>query len=249
MPPPLVFINLDRDVHRLTRITAELACYPVQAQRLSACWWADLTPEQQTHWYSPELNADHYYKPLLNGEKGCYVSHIHAWQRLLDSDAKALVVLEDDVRLTTQFVDVVVAIAELDEPWDMVKLIGRNQEKIRSFKSLIPGTDLLDYLRVPSMTSGYVISRSGAKKLLAHRQPFGRPIDVDLRFWWECDDLRILGVSPSAITLDETSHASTVWHQVDKLTLRERWCKFAMKSTLTLGNAWHRRRLPKLASA
>ena len=203
MSLPIVFINLERDAERRTRLLAELQQIDMPSERFPAVWWADVPPEQASRWYSDDLNARQYYKPLRNGEKGCYASHIGAWQQLLASDAPALVVLEDDVRLTPQFADVVNAIAALQEPWDMVKLLGRDREKVRSQRPLVPGTALVDYSRVPSMTAGYVVSRAGAAKLLAHRQPFGRPIDVDLRFWWECDQLRILGVSPSAIALQQ----------------------------------------------
>ena len=243
---PIVFINLDRDAERRTRLLAELQQIDMPSERFPAVWWADVPPEQASRWYSDDLNARQYYKPLRNGEKGCYASHIGAWQQLLASDAPALVVLEDDVRLTPQFAEVVKAIAALQEPWDMVKLLGRDREKVRSQRPLVPGTALVDYSRVPSMTAGYVVSRAGAAKLLAHRQPFGRPIDVDLRFWWECDQLRILGVSPSAIALDDTSEVSSIWDTRDTLTPGQRWRKFTMKLALTVGNAWHRRRLPTL---
>ena len=246
MSLPIVFINLDRDAERRTRLLAELQQIDMPSERFPAVWWADVPPEQASRWYSDDLNARQYYKPLRNGEKGCYASHIGAWQQLLASDAPALVVLEDDVRLTPQFGDVVNAIAALQEPWDMVKLLGRDREKVRSERPLVPGTALVDYSRVPSMTAGYVVSRAGATKLLAHRQPFGRPIDVDLRFWWECDQLRILGVSPSAIALDDTSEVSSIWDTRDTLTPGQRWRKFTMKLALTVGNAWQRRRLPKL---
>ena len=246
MSLPIVFINLERDAERRTRLLAELRQIDMPSERFPAVWWADVPPEQASRWYSDDLNARRYYKPLRNGEKGCYASHIGAWQQLLASDAPALVVLEDDVRLTPQFAEVVKAIAALQEPWDMVKLLGRDREKVRSQRPLVPGTALVDYSRVPSMTAGYVVSRAGAAKLLAHRQPFGRPIDVDLRFWWECDQLRILGVSPSAIALDDTSEVSSIWDTRDTLTPGQRWRKFTMKLALTLGNAWHRRRLPTL---
>ena len=246
MSLPIVFINLDRDAERRTRLLAELQQIDMPSERFPAVWWADVPPEQASRWYSDDLNARQYYKPLRNGEKGCYASHIGAWQQLLASDAPALVVLEDDVRLTPQFADVVNAIAALQEPWDMVKLLGRDREKVRSQRPLVPGTALVDYSRVPSMTAGYVVSRAGAAKLLAHRQPFGRPIDVDLRFWWECDQLRILGVSPSAIALDDTSEGRSIWAPRDTLTPGPRGRKFTMKLALTLGNAWHRRRLPTL---
>ena len=243
---PLVFINLDKDSERRTRIEAQLAHLGLPGERLPAVWWKHLPPAEQSLLYSAERNHGLYYQPLVDGEKGCYASHIQAWRQLLASDAPALVVLEDDVRLTPQFADVVNAIAALQEPWDMVKLLGRDREKVRSQRPLVPGTALVDYSRVPSMTAGYVVSRAGAAKLLAHRQPFGRPIDVDLRFWWECDQLRILGVSPSAIALDDTSEVSSIWDTRDTLTPGQRWRKFTMKLALTLGNAWHRRRLPKL---
>lgn len=243
---PLVFINLDKDSERRTRIEGQLAHLGLPGERLPAVWWKHLPPAEQSLLYSAERNHGLYYQPLVDGEKGCYASHIQAWRQLLASDAPALVVLEDDVRLTPQFADVVNAIAALQEPWDMVKLLGRDREKVRSQRPLVPGTALVDYSRVPSMTAGYVVSRAGAAKLLAHRQPFGRPIDVDLRFWWECDQLRILGVSPSAIALDDTSEVSSIWDTRDTLTPSQRWRKFTMKLALTLGNAWHRRRLPTL---
>ena len=243
---PLVFINLDKDSERRTRIEGQLAHLGLPGERLPAVWWKHLPPAEQSLLYSAERNHGLYYQPLVDGEKGCYASHIQAWRQLLASDAPALVVLEDDVRLTPQFAEVVKAIAALQEPWDMVKLLGRDREKVRSQRTLVPGTALVDYSRVPSMTAGYVVSRAGAAKLLAHRQPFGRPIDVDLRFWWECDQLRILGVSPSAIALDDTSEVSSIWDTRDTLTPGQRWRKFTMKLALTLGNAWHRRRLPKL---
>ena len=71
-------------------------------------------------------------------------------------------------------------------------------------------------------------------------------MDVDLRFWWECDDLRILGVSPAAITLDDTSLVSTIWQDIETLTPGQRWRKFKMKCALTLGTLRHRHRLPRL---
>ena len=243
---PLVFINLDKDSERRTRIEGQLAHLGLPGERLPAVWWKHLPPAEQSLLYSAERNHGLYYQPLVDGEKGCYASHIQAWRQLLASDAPALVVLEDDVRLTPQFADVVNAIAALQEPWDMVKLLGRDREKVRSQRPLVPGTALVDYSRVPSMTAGYVVSRAGAAKLLAHRQPFGRPIDVDLRFWWECDQLRILGVSPSAIALDDTSEVSSIWDTRDTLTPGQRWRKFTMKLALTVGNAWQRRRLPTL---
>ena len=53
-------------------------------------------------------------------------------------------------------------------------------------------------------------------------------------------------MSPSAIALDDTSEVSSIWDTRDTLTPGQRWRKFTMKLALTVGNAWQRRRLPKL---
>lgn len=238
---PLVFINLDKDSERRARIEAQLARLGLPGERLPAVWWKHLPQAAQGPLYSPERNRSQYYQPLVDGEKGCYASHIQAWRQLLASDAPALVVLEDDVVLEEAFAPVVQAIAALEGDWDMVKLMGRPAgEKIRAARPLTPTHRLIQYRRVPSFTAGYVVSRAGARKLLDSRVPFGRPIDIDLRFWWE-NGLRILGVQPPVVRLDVTSQDSTIAGRGTPARWATRWRKLAMKARLTWGNARHLR--------
>lgn len=238
MKIPVVFINLDSDVERRQRMEAELQRLQLNAQRLDAVRWTSLGLEKQASYYSESLNKVQYHSPLVAGEKGCYASHLLAWQDLLNSKAQAMVVLEDDVKLTDNFVTVIDSIAQLGRPWDMVKLIGRDREKVRARKPLCEGVDLVDYTRVPSLTAGYVISRSGAQKLLATRRPFGRPIDVDLRYWWE-NQMQILGVSPAVLILDETSFVSSIGNKLQQRRLLQRWKKFRMKFMMNILNSVH----------
>lgn len=245
MDLPIVFINLDRDIDRRHHLEAQLRRFSLTGTRLQAVWWNDLAESEQTELYSADLNHQQYYKPLANGEKGCYASHIAAWKKLLDSTAPALVVLEDDVQILESFPAMVQAIAALQQPWDMVKLIGRDREKISAQQPLVNGHHLIQYRRVPSFTAGYIISRSGAQKLLNSRVPFGRPVDVDLRFWFE-NHLQIFGVMPAVIALDEISATSSIWSQRARLTPLQRLRKLAMKGKLTLGQ-WltHQSKLPR----
>lgn len=243
--PPIRFINLDRDTERRRSMEAEFERLNLQAERFAAVLWASLPAAEQDRLYSSELNATQFHKPLVNGEKGCYASHLALWQWLIDSSFASLVVLEDDVQLSDDFAAVCAAIEALpDDRWDMVKLIGRSAlgkpEKEVNSEPLCANHVLQRYRRVPSLTAGYVISRRGAEKLLATRQPFGRPIDVDLRHWWESDSLRILGVHPSVLSLDETSLASSIGSKVPEASFGVRWRKFRHKFNYTLANAWHR---------
>ena len=241
---PIVYINLQRDADRRLRMEAEFARLGLPAQRFDATLWTALSESEQAAYYSPALNARQFHKPLVNGEKGCYASHLRAWQWLLDSGHPALVVLEDDVALKPEFAAVIEALAARPDGWDMVKLISHLDEKAGTKKlgrsrPLTPGFQLVDYKRVPSLTAGYVVSRAGAAKLLASRIPFGRPIDVDLRRFWE-NGLHIQGVVPPAIILDETSFDSSVGPKAAD-SLASTWRKFRIKSSYTLLNWWHRK--------
>lgn len=245
-PIPIVFINLASDTARREQMEAELCRANLAGTRFDATRWTQLPPQEQALLYSENLNSRGYHQPLVAGEKGCYASHLAAWQQLLCSENDALVVLEDDVCLEAQLPAVLSAIRELQMPWDMVKLIGRDhREKIRSRRPLCAGVTLVEYTRVPSSTAGYVISRSGAQKLLASRKPFGRPIDVDLRFWWE-NDLTVLGVIPSVISLAETSHSSSIGTKSSGTSWRGVWRKFAFKWALTWGNTRANRQRARL---
>lgn len=236
---PIVFINLDGDVERRHRMELELARLKLDGQRFDATRWTQLPPDEQARLYSPELNAQQFHKSLVNGEKGCYASHLRCWQMLLSSDAPALVVLEDDVGLQDGFAEGIAAIEALAPGWDMIKLIGREREKLLAQRPLGQSQyQLVDYRRVPSLTAGYVISRTGAAKLLASRQPFGRPIDVDLRHWWE-SGLRVQGVMPALLRLDETSFASSIGTKESEAGLLAKWRKFRRKLDYTVQNTWH----------
>ena len=99
------------------------------------------------------------------------------------------------------------------------------------------------YRRVPSLTAGYLLHREGARRLLQARLPFGRPIDVDLRHWWECGaDFRLLGVRPAAIRLADSSAQSSINAPLKALPWPQRWRKFVHKARYTLAN--HRHRTP-----
>ncbi|ACY30860.1 glycosyltransferase family 25 protein [Comamonas thiooxydans] len=237
---PIVFINLSKDAERRERMTAQFAQMGLTASRLPAVWWADLSEAEQKAFFCAPQSHGRYFKPLSNGEKGCYASHLRSWQQLLGGDAPAMVVFEDDVRLLPQLPQALAAIEALpaDGSWDMIKLYGREPEKIANQGPLVAGAlQLISYQRVPSFAAGYVISRSGARKMLETRMPFDRPVDVDIRFWFE-NDLRVYGVYPSVIALDDTSEVSSIWAQKEApADLAQRLRKFKMKLELTWGNS------------
>ena len=235
----IFYINLLKDNDRRANMENEFHRLNISAKRLDATWWKTVPTDEANALYSIDLNKEQYYKPLSNGEKGCYTSHIRAWKILLESDAEKIVVLEDDISLNDEFIKILDAIDKSDQEWDMIKLIGRERnEKIKSSENLLGTQKLIRYNKIPSCTTGYVLSRSGAKKLISSRIPFGRPIDIDLRFFWE-NDLKILGVHPAAISLADSSTQSSIWTTREKNSFRERMKKFKMKTKILFLNFLH----------
>ncbi|ACM31690.1 glycosyltransferase family 25 protein [[Acidovorax] ebreus] len=245
---PIVYINLAKDTERQQRMQAQFSRLGLETFRLPAVRWSELSAEAQAHHFSAELNSHQYFKPMGSGEKGCYCSHITAWRQLLDSAAAAMAVFEDDVRLLPAMPEALRAISTLPaDCWDMVKLFGREREKIASRRPLVGSLELITYRRVPSFAAGYVISRSGARKMLESRQPFGRPVDVDMRFWFE-NGMRVFGVHPSVVALDDTSKVSSIWPDREpRALIMQRLRKLKMKMELIWGNARHESDAPHVS--
>lgn len=191
--------------------------------------------------YSPALNVRTHSRPLVDGEKGCYASHLRAAEHLLDGEAPAQIVLEDDVALSDVFGEVVNAVARLPVGWDIVKFNSRVQERPWAARVFCPGHELIAYRRVPSMGIGCALSRRGAGKMLARRVPFGRPVEVDFRYWWECE-WPVSGVPPGVVTLSEHASQNSIWAQCPLVSWEQRWRKWLLQVEYSFVNSVQRQK-------
>lgn len=202
-------INLRNDRERWRAMRRHLLSAGFNALRHEAVNGAAMGSDERQALYDPALNRRQYHRPLEAGEIGCYASHLAVWSELVASKQPHAVVLEDDVEVDAALPKALAAIASHRGEWDLIKLIGRDHEKVRERWPLVDSHALISYRRVPSLTGAYVVSAEGARKLLAARRPFGRPVDVDLRYWWECG-LVIRGVHPYPAQRAPWSDISTI---------------------------------------
>lgn len=233
----IVVINLESQQRRWLEVMTQFVSIGLDVQLLPATPGHSLMGEQLEALYSEELNRRQFHTPLSACEIGCYVSHRRAWQLLLDSGEGALAVFEDDVLVDRDLPAVLDALERKPAGWDVVKLIGRAQEKWLGSHPLSGHRRLATYRRVPSLTGAYVVSSAGAAKLLAARRPFGRPVDVDLRHWWECD-VAVRGVQPYPVRSAASSERSTIVDRSASRSLRDRARKLCLQGAYTLKN-WH----------
>ena len=232
----IVVINLASEQARWLAAERQFRALGLEPTRQEAVEGSLLPAAERARLYSESLNRAQYHKPLRPGEIGCYASHIAAWRRLVRSGDAAMAVFEDDVEIDADLPRVLDAIARLREPWDVVKLIGRDTEKVRARRPLLGRRELIAYRRVPSLTGAYVVTAAGARKLLAHRLPFGRPVDVDMRHWWECD-LDVLGVWPYPARPAPLSEVSTIEDRRTHAGALARVRKLALQARYSFMNA------------
>jgi glycosyl transferase family 25 len=216
-------INLDRAPARRVTMERQLNALGMSFERIQAVDGKDLSEVERAAYSHLPGQGQQYHRPLSPGEIGCYASHLKIWQRMVEQQLPVALVLEDDMTLAPELPRVMAqALALPLVAWDMIKLKGRAIEKVHQSWSLAEGGTLIRHRRVPSGTGAYLLTLGGAIKLTQVRQRFSRPVDVDLRHWWECD-LQLFGIIPYPVRTGEESLRSTIGDQADDAGWPSRW--------------------------
>lgn len=194
----IFLINLDKSSDRLARCQEFFAQFNIEFERIPAVYGKDLSEQEITSFYDADRNTTGYKKELGVGELGCYLSHVKCWQKIVDEELDYALILEDDFKLTESFNDFAEIFPKLVD-WDYVRIAYPPKSVAISDRvKLNPTYDLVYYKKVPINTLAQAVSNSGAKKLLANSKKVFRPIDVDMKHYWE-KDIQIMGIDPPLI--------------------------------------------------
>ncbi|XP_033304029.1 glycosyltransferase 25 family member [Bombus bifarius] len=119
-------------------------------------------------------------RPMTMGEIGCFLSHYNIWNKVIENGFKSIIVLEDDVRFEPFFRQkvnyILRELEDLQFEWDLVYL-GRKR-LAESAESWIDGSKYLVHAGYSYWTLGYILSTSGAKKLI-EAMPLKQLLPVD----------------------------------------------------------------------
>ncbi len=203
MPLHVLLINLDRSADRLARCAPILDGLGVSWERvpgiegkqLDAAHLASLNPHPAPH--------GEWFRPLTPGEIGCFLSHLRCWQLIEERGLDCALVLEDDFQThdacTLQNLQALADSATGAHPWDVLKLTRLRQGAtlVGTVGHADKGTPLA--LRFggkgPEDGTAYLVSRRGAAKLTPKREHLLRPVDFELKHFWE-RDLTVYSASP-----------------------------------------------------
>lgn len=207
MSVPIFVINMQGSEKRWMKLSHRLTELGINAQRFPATIGKELSKEEIDEWYSCKKNKQRHHRDLTLGEIGCYVSHMRIWQKMVNENINHCLVLEDDLFIEKQLTSIIELSKTLDG-WDLIKLSDNRDFPFIDTKKLEYNCTLGNYLKAPNGTQGYLVSLSGAEKLLT-RKPFFRPVDVDMQFHSEVG-LKMFGIKPYPISEDRSFESEIV---------------------------------------
>ncbi|MHA6263010.1 glycosyltransferase family 25 protein [Arenibacterium sp. CAU 1754] len=164
---------------------------------LAAVDGSALSPEEINRFYRPGLLKPAYPFPLRPGEIGCFLSHRNAWQNLVDGHADAALILEDDVALGPEFDDALNLAQTHVGTYGYIQLQTRKVDgETIDAKGLCR---LLQPQVTPLRTSGQLVNRASAQRLLDLTETFDRPVDTFLQMHWHTG-IHLATIAPSGLT-------------------------------------------------
>ena len=185
MSIPVYCINLDRSADRWKRMSDAAARFDIDLRRIAAVDGAAIDPRQRI---AGEVRFTRQNgRPMLPGEYGCYRSHLLALETVATGDAEAAVIIEDDVELNDQLPARAAAIHAALPGAGVVKLLNhRARGFIRKATAAPGGVDIGRCLHGPQGSAAcYLVTRSGARRLLGAIDVMTMPFDIALERGWQ----------------------------------------------------------------
>ncbi|KAG8455283.1 hypothetical protein GDO86_001471 [Hymenochirus boettgeri] len=129
----------------------------------------------------PGYKDPYHGRPLTRGEMGCFLSHYNIWKEISERSLAVSAVFEDDLRFEIFFKRRLQALLhDLQEEsleWDLIYL-GRKRMQVEEPEEPVPGVRNLVVADYSYWTLGYLVSLSGARKLL-NAEPLQKILPVD----------------------------------------------------------------------
>jgi glycosyl transferase, family 25 len=207
-PCPLLVINLPSSTERRDAMAEQLARLRLEAVFIEAVDGRAMEAGQRAAHCAESFTAFH--SPLTAAEIGCYLSHLKALEHIVHQDWPWAVVLEDDLVLPADVAQRLgVVCRETAGDYDLIKLLGHLRQHL-VLQTFSNGDQLVRYRRPPISACAHLWSRTGAQKILAHSRRIRRPIDVEIKHWWEMD-LHVATLVPELVRFHPViGQASTI---------------------------------------
>lgn len=185
---PMVCISLDRRPDRWEQFKGRCDVAAVRVMRLPAVDAKEFDAVQHpsvslltAHNIKFHVRRAHYEIDTV-GAIGCSLSHIKAWDYLMNSTSPALVVFEDDALVPADFAAKLrQVVAELPAEWDIITFYNTEFGGSRGCGP-DPAAAPLQTCTGQMGSHAYMISRRGAQRMLARAYPIELHVDAYMAF-------------------------------------------------------------------
>ncbi len=202
---PVYLLNMKDDSVRLGKCRTALDAQGITFERFEAVNGRALNQQQVTDVYNQGVNETRFRHRLVPSEIGVYLSSRALWQKIADGSDEGAIILEDDFAASANLAKVLAALSQNSGDWDLAKLYTRRpNKKMLSRAPLCGGHEIAMPFQIPNAMLGYAIRKQAAAQLVANNARFFRPVDEDLRHFWE-HGLKIALVLPPPLAQGEES--------------------------------------------
>ncbi|KXF78350.1 glycosyl transferase [Paramesorhizobium deserti] len=206
MSIPVYVINLDRSEERLKAVKDSAKRFGINVRRVPAVDGRALPQAALGDLDEASFRRLHG-KNVMPAEIGCYFSHLDVLGKIAGGDEPHAVIIEDDVEFTGDFMPFVEALTRISG-WDAVKLVNHRTPLFRRFRQVNPDYSIGRCSHGPlGSSAAYVVTREGAKKLLAALRPMRLPYDVALERGWS-GNYAIFTADRPLVTFSKEAHST-----------------------------------------
>ena len=209
---PVFAICLEREPERKKRLSEHLKQLAVPFTFSNAIDGRKLSDEERSTYYCEKKAIVARGRKLASGELGCYLSHTTLWQHMVDNNIEKAFIIESDTILTHETTAVISNINNNTVKWDLIMLFYREcYPSIWQQKRLTENSRLVRFSNKSACTSGYLLTLTGAKKLLKKAFPIVMPVDDYMTGGYINKEIETFAVYPRCVHLtDDALETSTI---------------------------------------
>ena len=181
---PALTINLARSKERWDRISATALGSGVELERIEAVDGSSIAPAKRSDVDVPGF-AKYHGRAVLDGEYGCYMSHLAALRRVVERGDDIAIITEDDIGFTPGLADRVRALFAASPKMELVKLFNHRTSGFVSHGRSALGDEFGRCMHGPQGSAAcYAVTRQGAQKLVDALKPMWLPYDIAFERGW-----------------------------------------------------------------
>ena len=205
---PIFVINLKQDIKKKEHMQKQAIQNNLEFTFINAIYGKDFSQDEIDTICKHEETRKLLKRELFRGEIGVALSQKSIYQKMVDENIQEAVIFEDDIIIDKNFYEAISSTKKFPLDWELV-LLGyhrhfisnkfyrisfRHQKRITSHCKIVRFTDTMDG------AFGYVISLTGAKKLLKIlNQGLVRPVD---HYTGDSQYINLYGIYPKCVAVD-----------------------------------------------